>query len=114
MVTGLKCVRMALGEPDASGRPRPRPVVGSEFVMPCDSVIKAIGQEKPALAAVLGLEMESGYIKVDDELKTNLPKVWAGGDSVRVRGSASTVMAVQDGKIAAASIIKTLESVSVA
>ena len=110
-VTGLKCVKMALGEPDASGRPRPQPVAGSEFVIACDSVIKAIGQEKPALAAVLNLELEGGYIKVDDELRTNLPRVWAGGDSVRVRGSASTVMAVQDGKIAAASISRALESV---
>ncbi|WP_161880688.1 NAD(P)-dependent oxidoreductase [Deinococcus alpinitundrae] len=112
-VTGLKCVKMALAEPDASGRPRPQPVAGSEFVIACDSVIKAIGQEKPALAAVLGLQLEGGYIKVDDELRTNLPSVWAAGDSVRVRGSASTVMAVQDGKLAAASISRALEGVPV-
>lgn len=113
-VVGLKCVRMALGEPDASGRPRPRPVEGSKFTVPCDRVIKAIGQEKPALAAVLGLELEGGYIKVDDDLQTSLPRVWAAGDGVRVRGSASTVMAVQDGKIAAASIGRVLESVPAA
>ncbi len=110
-VTGLKCVKMALAEPDASGRPRPQPVAGSEFVIACDRVIKAIGQEKPALATVLGLELQGGYIKVDDELRTNLPRVWAAGDSVRVRGSASTVMAVQDGKLAAASIVRALEDV---
>lgn len=103
-VTGLKCVKMALGAPDASGRARPEPVKGSEFVIECDTVIKAIGQEKPALAALLGLELEGGYIKVNEDLKTSLPRVWAGGDGVRVRGSASTVMAVQDGKIAAANI----------
>lgn len=103
-VTGVKCVKMALGESDASGRARPEPVKGSEFVIECDTVIKAIGQEKPALAALLGLELEGGYIKVNDDLQTSLPRVWAGGDGVRVRGSASTVMAVQDGKIAAASI----------
>ncbi|THF71724.1 NAD(P)-dependent oxidoreductase [Deinococcus sp. Arct2-2] len=103
-VTGLRCVKMALGAPDASGRARPEPVKGSEFVIECDTVIKAIGQEKPALAEVLGLELEGGYIKVNDDLQTSLPRVWAGGDGVRVRGSASTVMAVQDGKIAAASI----------
>ena len=103
-VTGLRCVKMALAEPDASGRPRPQPVAGSEFVIACDTVIKAIGQEKPALAITLGLELDGGYIKVNDDLHTSLPRVWAGGDGVRVRGSASTVMAVQDGKIAAASI----------
>ncbi len=79
-------------------------MAGSEFVIACDTVIKAIGQEKPALAVTLGLELEGGYIKVNDDLQTSLPRVCAGGDGVRVRGSASTVMAVQDGKIAAASI----------
>ena len=100
-VTGLKCLKMALGELDASGRPRPQPVPGSEFVISCDTIIKAIGQEKPALAEALGLDLEGGYVKVDDHLQTSLPRVWAGGDCVRVRGSASTVMAVQDGKVAA-------------
>lgn len=103
-VTGVRCVKMALGALDASGRARPEAVPGSEFVLPCDTVIKAIGQEKPALAEALGLALEQGYIKVDDHLQTSLPRVWAGGDCVRVRGSASTVMAVQDGKIAAQSI----------
>lgn len=107
-VTGLCCVKMALGAPDASGRPRPEAVPGSEFVLPCDAVISAIGQEKPALATALGLGLEGGYIAVDDELRTTLPRVWAGGDCVRVRGSASTVMAVQDGKLAAASITAAL------
>ncbi|MGI8747293.1 MAG: dihydropyrimidine dehydrogenase, partial [Deinococcus sp.] len=50
------------------------------------------------------LELEGGYIRVWPGLETSLPRVYAGGDCVRVRGSASTVMAVQDGKIAAASI----------
>lgn len=103
-VTGLKCVKMALGAPDASGRPRPQPVPGSEFILDCDQVISAIGQEKPDLAKLLGLELEGGYIKVNHDLQTSLPRVWAGGDGVRLRGSASTVMAVQDGKIAAAGI----------
>jgi len=103
-VTGLKCVQMRLGAPDSSGRPRPEAVPGSEFVIPCDTVISAIGQEKPALATALGLELEGGYIAVSEGLETSIPGVYAGGDCVRVRGSASTVMAVQDGKIAAASI----------
>lgn len=107
-VTGLRCVRMGLGAPDASGRARPEPIPGSDFVIPCDTVISAIGQEKPALAAALGLDLDGGYIRVDDTLQTSLPRVYAAGDCVRARGNASTVMAVQDGKIAAASIERTL------
>ncbi len=109
-VVGLRCVRMELGEPDASGRPAPRPVAGSEFVLPCDQVVKAIGQEKPALAQVLGLQTEKGYIKVNDNFETSLPNVYAGGDCVRARGAASTVMAVQDGKMAAFAIHRRLAS----
>lgn len=103
-VTGLECVKMVLGVPDASGRPSSKPLPGSEFVIPCDQVVKAIGQEKPALAATLGLSLEKGYIAVDDAMQTSLPRVYAGGDCVRARGTASTVMAVQDGKYAAAAI----------
>jgi len=107
-VRGLECVRMELGAPDASGRPAPRPVPGSEFVLPADQVVKAIGQEKPALAQRLGLETERGYIRVNGDLETSLPGVWAGGDCVRARGSASTVMAVEDGKLAAFAIHRKL------
>ncbi|THF87324.1 NAD(P)-dependent oxidoreductase [Deinococcus sp. KSM4-11] len=103
-VTGLECVKMILGTPDASGRPSPRPLPGSEFVIPCDQVIKAIGQEKPALAVELGLSLDKGYIAVNDAMQTSAPRVYAGGDCVRARGTASTVMAVQDGKYAAAAI----------
>lgn len=103
-VTGLRCVRMALSDPDASGRPAPQPVAGSEFVLPADQVIKAIGQEKPELAVSLALRTVKGYIEVDNHFQTSQPGVFAGGDCVRVRGSASTVMAVEDGKLAAHSI----------
>ncbi|PZA08087.1 NAD(P)-dependent oxidoreductase [Meiothermus sp. PNK-Is4] len=107
-VRGLECVRMELGAPDASGRPAPVPVPGSEFVLPCDQVVKAIGQEKPTLAQMLGLATERGYIKVNDDLETSLPGVYAGGDCVRAKGSASTVMAVEDGKLAAFAIHRKL------
>jgi glutamate synthase (NADPH/NADH) small chain len=107
-VLGLKCVRMTLGAPDASGRPSPQPVAGSEFVLPCDQVVKAIGQEKPAVARLLGLETDKGFIKVNDDFETSLPGVFAGGDCIRARGSASTVMAVQDGKLAAFAIHRKL------
>ncbi|GIW24692.1 NAD(P)-dependent oxidoreductase [Meiothermus sp.] len=113
-VVGLKCVRMRLGAPDASGRPAPEPVPGSEFVLPCDQVVKAIGQEKPWLAQALGLETEKGFIKVNQAYETSLPGVYAGGDCIRARGSASTVMAVQDGKLAAFAIHRSLMPSTVA
>jgi len=103
-VRGLECVRMGLGTPDSSGRPAPQPIAGSNFVIPADMIIKAIGQQKPSIASVLGLETERGFIKVGDSLETSVPGVYAGGDCIRAKGAASTVMAAQDGKIAAAAI----------
>lgn len=103
-ITGLECVRIGLGAPDASGRPAPVPIAGSNFVVPADQIIKAIGQLKPAIAALLGLTTERGLILVNGSFETNVPGVYAGGDCVRVKGSASTVMAAQDGKLAAAAI----------
>lgn len=110
-VTGVECVKMVLGVPDTGGRPSPRPLPGSEFIVPCDAVIKAIGQEKPALATELGLDVAGGYIVVNHDMQTSLPRVYAGGDCVRLRGTASTVMAVQDGKYAAVAIHQSLLSV---
>ncbi len=107
-VVGLVCMRMALGHPDPSGRAFPQAVPGSEFVLPGDQVVKAIGQEKPSLAARLGMEIDKGKIKVNDAFETSLPGVYAGGDCIRTRGACSTVMAVQDGKLAAASIHRKL------
>ena len=103
-VGGVECVRMSLGHQDASGRPAPMPVEGSHFVIPADQVVKAIGQEKPSLAVRLNLKTQKGYIAVDEKLLTSLPGVYAGGDCIRAFGSASTVMAVQDGKLAARAI----------
>lgn len=103
-VTGLRAVRMELGPADASGRRAPRALAGSEFSIAADQVVKAVGQEKPSLAERLGLAMERGYIRVSAEFETNAPGVFAGGDCVRVKNAASTVMAVQDGKLAAAAI----------
>ena len=103
-VRALECVRMSLGATDASGRPSPKPVIGSEFLLATDQIVKAIGQEKPALVALLQLKTEKGFIQVDANFETNLPGVYSGGDCIRARGAASTVMAVQDGKLAARSI----------
>jgi dihydropyrimidine dehydrogenase (NAD+) subunit PreT len=104
-VKSLECVQMQLGAPDASGRPRPEVVEGSNHHLPVDMVIKAIGQNKQLeLAQALGLEVKNGYIVTNEHNHTSNPKVLAGGDCVRLKGDASTVMAVQDGKIAAKSI----------
>jgi dihydropyrimidine dehydrogenase (NAD+) subunit PreT len=104
-VTGLRCLRMELSAPGPDGRRQAAPVPGSEFVLECDQVIKAIGQEKPAaLVEAFGLETDRGYIAVDEALRTSRTKVFAGGDAVRSQGAAMTVTAAQDGKIAARSI----------
>jgi glutamate synthase (NADPH/NADH) small chain len=108
-VEGLECIVMQLGAPDASGRPRPEPIPNSNFTLECDMVITAIGQEKQInLAQELGLQLEKGYIVVNEKNQTSNPRVFAGGDCVRLKGDASTVMAVQDGKIAAKSIHSSL------
>lgn len=111
-VEGLKCMRMDLGEADASGRRSPVPVPDSEFVVPCDMVIKAIGQVKPKhfikMLEPYGVKEVKGYLKVDEDLNAGHDKIFAGGDCVRSHGEASTVMAVQDGKIAARAIAQKL------
>ena len=113
-VEGLKCVRMELGEPDQSGRRVAVPSPGSEFVIPSDMVIMAIGQKKHTsiidnLAKFGVKKTHNGYIAVDDVTnRTDNPKIFAGGDCVRAKGEASTVAAVQDGKKAAASIYQQL------
>jgi glutamate synthase (NADPH/NADH) small chain len=103
---GLECIRMELGEPDSSGRPSPRPVPHSEFVIPADQIVKAIGQVKLPVAAALGLQTDKGFIRVNSNYETSLSGVYAGGDCIRSKGAASTVMAVQDGKLAALAIHK--------
>ncbi len=108
-VTGLRCVKMASGEPGPDGRRSVRPVPDSEFVLPCDQVIKAIGQGRlEPLFRELGVATEAGYVMVDADLRTSHPRVFAGGDCVRLRGHALTVTAAQDGKIAARSIARSL------
>jgi glutamate synthase (NADPH/NADH) small chain len=101
---GLECLRVELGTPDASGRPAPTPVKGSEFVLAADQIIKAVGQNKLTLAAQLGLKTKKGFIDVDANFQTNVAGIYAVGDCIRSTGVASTVMAVQDGKLAAEAI----------
>lgn len=104
-VTGLRCARMQLGAPDASGRARPEMVPGSDFVLPCDMVIVAIGtRANPLLTATCpDLKLNRhGNILVDENGMTNLPGVFAGGDIVR--GAATVILAMGDGKRAARKI----------
>jgi dihydropyrimidine dehydrogenase (NAD+) subunit PreT len=111
VVTGIECVRMALGDCDGSGRRRPEPVPGSEFFVTADQVVKAIGQEKPPVAAALGLRTKGGYVEVSEDFETSIAGVFAGGDCIRARGSCSTVMAVEDGKLAAVAIHRRLAGI---
>ena len=75
--------------------------------LPADQIIKAIGQEKPP---AFGLAVDRGFVRVSADLETSLPGVFAGGDCIRIKNVASTVMAVQDGKLAAAAIHRHLEN----
>ena len=115
-MTGLKCARMTLSSPGQDGRRQPVPDPdGAEFVLPCDQVILAIGQEKLAgLMDAFGVDRERGYVKVDGELRTSNPQVFAGGDIIRSTGEAMTVTATEDGKIAARGIHRWLERAAAA
>ena len=104
VVKALECVRVQLGAADSSGRPSPQAILGSTFMIPADQIVKAIGQYKPSLASRLGLTTEKGFIRVNAGFETSVPGIFAGGDCIRARGAASTVMAVQDGKLAARAI----------
>ena len=108
-VKGLRCQRMQLGEPDASGRRRPEPVPGSEFVVECDIVVVSIGtRANPLLTATCpDLKLNKwGNIEVDDDGMTSIPGIFAGGDIVR--GAATVILAMGDGKRSAQAIDKYL------
>jgi glutamate synthase (NADPH/NADH) small chain len=106
-VRGMRCIRMELGEPDASGRRSPVPIPGSEFEMDVDMVIFALGTSPNPLVFVDadGLQRtKHGTVVVKDEEtgRTTMPRVWAGGDVVT--GAATVVSAMGAGKRAAADI----------
>ena len=110
-VSGLQCIRMELGEPDASGRRRPIEVAGSEFVLDVDTIIIAIGQGPNPLvqSTTKGLETnKKGNINADAETgATSKPGVFAGGDIVT--GAATVILAMGAGKKAAVAIDKYLQ-----
>ncbi len=103
-VKAMECLRMELGEPDASGRRRPVPVAGSEFITEVDLVVVAVGQSPNPLIlqTTAGLKAGKwGNVEADMEtMATSLPGVFAGGDIVR--GGATVILAMGDGRIAAA------------
>jgi len=104
-VVGIKCLKYELGEPDDSGRRRPIPVEGSEFTIDVDTVIIAIGNGANPLIrqTTPGLEFNKwGNIVVDENCKTSLEGVYAGGDIVT--GAATVILAMGQGRIAAAAI----------
>ena len=104
-VTGIKCIKMELGEPDASGRRRPVEIPGSEFELEVDTVVISIGTSPNPLikSTTSGLEVtKKGGIIVDDGGKTTKDKVYAGGDAVT--GAATVISAMGAGKLAAKSI----------
>lgn len=110
-VTGIKCVEMELGEPDASGRRRPIVKEGSEFTVPMDCVIMSIGTSPNPLikSTTEGLDTQKwGGIIADEDGLTSRPFVYAGGDAVT--GAATVILAMGAGKKAAAAIDEAIKN----
>jgi glutamate synthase (NADPH/NADH) small chain len=111
-VTGIECVRQELGEPDASGRRRPVPIKGSEFVLDVDAVIVAIGNRPNPIVPQTTPDMKTnkwGLIVADEKTgRTTKPRVWSGGDIVT--GAATVISAMGAGQAAARDIDAYLRS----
>jgi len=105
-VKGVECLQMELGEPDESGRRRPVPIEGSEFVIDCETLVMAIGNGANPLISKTTPDLAVdrwGYIVVDEATgATNIPGVYAGGDIVR--GAATVILAMGDGRTSARAI----------
>ena len=105
-VTGMKCIKMELGEPDERGRRSPVPVPNSEFVLPLDTVIMSIGTSPNPLikSTTEGLEVNrrGGIVVEEGKMKTSREGVYAGGDAVT--GAATVISAMGAGKLAAKAI----------
>ena len=109
-VTGMRCVEMTLGEPDASGRRRPIVKEGSEFILDVDTMIMAIGtQPNPLIRSTtkgLDTDRHGCIITNGDDGLTSRPNVYAGGDTVT--GAATVILAMGAGKRAAEAIHRSL------
>ena len=105
-VTGIRCIKMELGEPDASGRRRPVEVAGSEFDIECDMVIMSLGTDpNPLIASTtkgLDITKKGGIVATEDVGQTSKVGVFAGGDAVT--GAATVILAMGAGKDAARGI----------
>jgi glutamate synthase (NADPH/NADH) small chain len=111
-VSGVECQMMELGEPDASGRRRPVPIPDSEYVVECDMVVVAIGTRSNPMLTSSEPDLrinEWGYLVVDEDGMTSVPGIFAGGDIVR--GAATVILAMGDGKRAARAIERYLARV---
>ncbi len=104
----MECIKMELGPPDESGRASPIPIEGSEYRVPVDTVVMAIGQSpNPTLQqATPKLMTKRGKIVVTDDGESSITRVFAGGDVVR--GGSTVILAMQDGRRAAEAIDKAL------
>ena len=109
-VKGMECIRMRLGEPDESGRRRPLPIEGSEFLIEVDTVVVAIGQGPNPLLPAYTPDLKTtpkGHLLVDEDGATPIPGVFAGGDIVP--GEATVIDAMGQGKRAARAIDRYLK-----
>jgi len=108
----MECLQMELGEPDSSGRRRPVPIEGSEFIMDCDLAVVAIGNSPNPLIPQTTPELEVGRwgnVEVDWEtMKTSIEGVYAGGDIIR--GGATVILAMGDARVAANEMDKYLKT----
>ncbi len=114
-VAGIRMQKMELGEPDDSGRRRPVPIPGSEHEVECDVVVVAVGINANPLLTATAPELKTnkwGYIEAGETGRTSIPGIFAGGDIVR--GSATVILAMGDGKDAAAGIDEYLRKLPVA
>jgi len=110
-VSGLRCQKMALGDPDPSGRRKPVPVEGETYVLEADVVVNALGTNANPLLTATAPEIDLnnwGNIVTDHDGKTSVDGVFAGGDIVR--GGATVILAMGDGKRAAKAIGKALRA----
>ena len=111
LVTGIECLKYELGEPDSSGRRRPVPIEGSEFTIDVDTVVIAIGNGANPLIGQTTPQLNLnkwGNIIVDETCKTSLEGVYAGGDIVL--GAATVILAMGQGRTAAAAINEYLKT----
>ena len=109
-VNGLEAIKMELGEPDSSGRRRPIEIKGSEYEIPCDQVIVALGTSPNPIIknSMPNLELTAkGTIKTDDMGRTSIPRLYAGGDATT--GAATVILAMGAGKKSAKAILNQLQ-----